>query len=193
MEEERRERSDRSDGGTAAPHEAPSPRRRSRRQPTEHAGHRTPPRWEERCPVSGCELRSGDEANLLRLRTLLALRDFELHALSVFKQLVAVHLDCGEVDEDVRPPVNRDESIALLAVEPLDGALCHGALPHFNGAGAGPPGPPPGATVVAPKRTLHEALRRRTPLNRTLCPRSHVAPEAPIAGPSRIPAGSGRY
>src|SRR5215813_4845515 len=72
---------------------------------------------------------SGDQADLLRLRALLALRDLKLHALTVFQRLVAVHLDRGEVDEHVLPPVDRDETVALLAVEPLDGALCHGALP----------------------------------------------------------------
>src|SRR5258705_13884667 len=87
---------------------------------------------------------SGDQADLLRLRALLTLRDLELHALTVFQRLVAFHLDGGEVDENVLPPVNRDETVALLAVEPLDGALCHGALPHFAGAGsARPPAPPP--------------------------------------------------
>src|SRR5437764_15359358 len=78
---------------------------------------------------------SGDDAYLLRLRALLALRDFELDALPVLERLVPVHLDRREVDEHVLPPVDRDEAVALLAVEPLHGALCHGALPHFDGAG----------------------------------------------------------
>src|SRR5258705_1325940 len=72
---------------------------------------------------------SGDQADLLRLRALLTLRDLELDALPVFQRLVAVHLDRGEVDEHVLSPVDRDEAIALLAVEPLHAALCHGALP----------------------------------------------------------------
>src|ERR1700742_2153503 len=88
---------------------------------------------------------SGDQADLLRLWALLTLRDLELDALTVFQRLVAVHLDRGEVDEDVLPPVDRDEAIALLAVEPLDGALCHGALPHFDGAGSADPRPHRGA------------------------------------------------
>src|SRR2546421_4746355 len=92
---------------------------------------------------------SGDDAYLLRLRALLALRDFELDALPVLERLVAVHLDRGEVDEPVLPPVDRDEAVALLAVEPLHGALCHGALPHFDGAGSAAPRPHPGAGAAA--------------------------------------------
>src|SRR5262245_2746338 len=68
--------------------------------------------------------------HLLGLRTLLALGNLEFDARPVVERLVAVHLDRGEVDEDVLPTVNRDESVPLLAVEPLDGALCHCALPH---------------------------------------------------------------
>src|SRR5581483_2325510 len=83
----------------------------------------------------------GNDADLLRLRALLALRDLELHALTVLKGLVPVHLDRGEVDEHVLPPVDRDEAVALLAVEPLHGALCHGALPHFDVLGLPTPDP----------------------------------------------------
>ena len=73
----------------------------------------------------------GEDPNLLGLGTLLTLCDLELHTLTVFQRLVAVHLDRGEVDENVLSSVDRDEAVALLAVEPLDGALClcHGALP----------------------------------------------------------------
>src|SRR5437764_5698856 len=88
---------------------------------------------------------SGDDAYLLRLRALLALRDFELDALPVLERLVAVHLDRREVDEHVLPPVDRDESVALLAVEPLHGALCHGALPSLRWCWVcRPPTPPRG-------------------------------------------------
>ena len=86
--------------------------RRERNQ--NRAGHRLFAGVAKRCPVSGCEQGSGDQANLLRLRALLALRDLELDALSVFKQLVAVHLDRGEVDEHVRASIDCDESVALL-------------------------------------------------------------------------------
>ena len=45
-------------------------------------------------------------------------------------------LDGGEVDEDVRrPAVGGDEAVALLAVEPLHGALCHWCF-SFGGVGA---------------------------------------------------------
>src|SRR6185369_8333514 len=94
--------------------------------PTQRTTQGTDPqRGEERCPVGVLRAsKSGDESDLLSLRALLALRDLELDALSVFQRLVAVHLDRGEVDENVLSAVDRDEAIALLAVEPLDGALC---------------------------------------------------------------------
>src|SRR5215475_15366651 len=71
-----------------------------------------------------------DHTNLFRLRALLALGDLELDARAVVERLVPIHVDGGEVDEDVLPTVDRDEAVALLAVEPLDSALCHCALPH---------------------------------------------------------------
>src|SRR5262245_43182476 len=123
---------------------------------------------------------SGEDADLLRLRALLTLRDLELHALTVLQRFVAIHVDRGEVDEDVLPSVDRDEAIALLAVEPLDGALCHGALPHFDGAGSADPRPHRGAGAATTTeclaghwessdriRTLHEADPTRTPPFRT--------------------------
>src|SRR6266536_191828 len=104
---------------------------------------------------------SGDYSYLLRLGALLALCDLELDPLAVLEQLVAVHLDRGEVDEHVLPPVDRDEAVALLAVEPLHGALCHGALPHFDGAGSADPRPHLEAGAAAPFRCL-PGLRRHT-------------------------------
>src|SRR2546423_14906453 len=105
---------------------------------------------------------SGDDAYLLRLRALLALRDFELDALPVLERLVAVHLDRREVDEHVLPPVDRDEAVALLAVEPLHGALCHGALPHFDVLGLPTTEPHPGAGAAARFRCLpgHRGAQR---------------------------------
>src|SRR5262245_28396293 len=120
--------------------------------------------------------RSGDDPHLLGLWALLALRDLKLDSLPVIQRLVAVHLDRGEVDEYVLPSVDRDEAVALLAVEPLDGALCHGALPHFDGAGSRDPRPERSLVGAAASagpggvsddngrtRTLHEDAGLRTP------------------------------
>src|SRR5206468_6526174 len=57
-------------------------------------------------------------------------------------RLVAVHLDSREVDEHVLPAVDGDEAVTLLGVEPLDGALCHGALPSLLSC--------PGTAVAVP-------------------------------------------
>src|SRR5262249_6396822 len=73
--------------------------------------------------------------NLLGLRALLALGDLELDPRPVVEGLVPVHVDRGEVDEHVLPTVDCDEAVALLAVEPLDGALRHCALPHCRTTG----------------------------------------------------------
>src|SRR5437899_8960899 len=116
---------------------------------------------EERCPAR-VSRGSGDDPDVLRLRAFLTLRDLELDTLSVFQRLVAVHLDRREVDEDVLPPVDRDEAVALLAVEPLDGALCHGALPHFDGAVLLTPGAAVAASGPSGVPGIAGGHRRRT-------------------------------
>src|SRR5688500_17601774 len=66
-----------------------------------------------------------DGAHVLGLGTLGALGDLELDALVLLEGLVALHLDRGEVHEDVvAAALLRNEAEALLGVEPLDGALC---------------------------------------------------------------------
>src|SRR3954451_16725903 len=87
----------------------------------------------------GTELswRHSDGADVRGLRALLALLDVELHALVLLERAIARRLDGGEVDEDVgRAAVGRDEPVALLAVEPLYGALCHWCF-SFGGSGIG--------------------------------------------------------
>src|SRR5262249_49823623 len=61
----------------------------------------------------------------LGLRAPVALSDLELHPLALFEGAVAIRLDGGEVDEDVPTTVDRDEAVALVRVEPFDGALSH--------------------------------------------------------------------
>ena len=55
-----------------------------------------------------------------------ALRDFERNLLTFFEGLEAVHLDCGEVSEQIFAAVIRsDKSEAFGVIEPLDGTCCH--------------------------------------------------------------------
>src|SRR5579859_7433805 len=61
----------------------------------------------------------------LGLRSAVALRNLELDALTFFERAVAVRLNSREVDEDVPTTVDRDEAVALIRVEPFDGALSH--------------------------------------------------------------------
>src|ERR1022692_3694340 len=66
-----------------------------------------------------------DSADRGRLRPPVALLDVELHPLAFFQAAVPIRLDGGEVDEHVPTTVDRDEAVALVRVEPFDGALSH--------------------------------------------------------------------
>src|SRR5262249_57740844 len=64
-------------------------------------------------------------ADCLGLRTSVTLRNLEFDTLAFLKRPVTVRLNCREVDEDVPTTVDRDEAVALIRVEPFDGALSH--------------------------------------------------------------------
>jgi hypothetical protein len=70
--------------------------------------------------VGGRVLQPG---NCIRLRTLLPLNDVELHVIALFQCLVTIQLNCRVVDENIRPVITSDESVALGVVEPLDFAF----------------------------------------------------------------------
>jgi hypothetical protein len=71
------------------------------------------------------ELKS-DDADVLRLRALLALRDLELDPLVLLQRPETAGLNSGEVNEHVvTAPVLSDETETLVAVEPLDSTLNH--------------------------------------------------------------------
>src|SRR6266851_2337646 len=84
-------------------------------------GTQVVPASEEAVPAGA----SADDRDVLPLRSLLALRDVELDLLSFFQAAVAVTLDRAEVHEHVRATLDRDEAVALIAVEPLHYALRH--------------------------------------------------------------------
>src|SRR6266536_2816629 len=79
-------------------------------------------RWPRPRQVSG-ELvpadASADDPDVLRLGSLLALRDAELHLLPFLKAAVAGTRDRADVHEQVRTALDRDKAVALIAVEPL--------------------------------------------------------------------------
>src|ERR1700733_3747315 len=74
-----------------------------------------------------------DRADLLSLRTLRALACGELDSLVLLQAAETVSLDSGVVYEDVGGAVIRgDETIALVSVEPLHGALSHVLFSYGN-------------------------------------------------------------
>src|SRR4051812_18197598 len=83
-------------------------------------------------------LQDSERADVLRLRALLALRDFELHALVLLEAAETAGRDRGEVGEDVgAAAILADEAEALVAVEPLHSTCNHVcsfagcSKPHF--------------------------------------------------------------
>src|SRR5882757_5993752 len=74
------------------------------------------------------------------LRSAIALRDLEFHPLSLFQGAVPIRLDSREMDEHVPTVVDRDKAVALVRVEPLDGALSHpnNSLTFARAAGSRP-------------------------------------------------------
>src|SRR5215469_8681316 len=85
---------------------------------------------------------SADDPDVLRLGPLLALRDVELDLLPFLKAAVAAPCDRAEVHKHVRAALDRDETVALVTVEPLHRSLRHldllrpgcGAPPQRRGA-----------------------------------------------------------
>ncbi len=77
--------------------------------------------------------------NCVRLGTFLSLNDVEFHVIALFQSFVTIQLDCRVVNENIRPVIASDESVALGVVEPLDLAfvLSHRVLPFLplNGVG----------------------------------------------------------
>ena len=71
-----------------------------------------------------------DVGSLLAFR---ALRDFELDFLTFFEGLKTVHIDCGEVSEQILAAVIRsDEAKAFGIIEPLNSTSCHKRTFKFN-------------------------------------------------------------
>src|SRR6266567_1550409 len=75
---------------------------------------------------------SADDPDVVCLGPLLALRDVELDLLPFLQAAVAATRDRADVHEHVRAALDRDETVALVAVEPL-----HSALRHLDLLGCG--------------------------------------------------------
>src|SRR5215471_5041056 len=82
-----------------------------------------------------------DDFDVLRLGPLLALRDVELDLLPFLEAAVAATCDRAEVHEHIWATFDFDETVALVAVEPLHRALRHLDLPRSGSAPATGTGP----------------------------------------------------
>src|SRR5213078_2221072 len=115
------------------------------------------------CAASGRALAvdaSGDDLDVFRLGSLLALRDVELDFLSFLQVAVAAAGDRAEVHEHVRASLHCNEAVALIAVEPFHCALRHRDL-LCCGCG---PAMPAGVRVPAiPLASLSCKARGRKP------------------------------
>src|SRR5579864_7367185 len=83
---------------------------------------------------------SAGDPDVSCLGSLLALGDVELDLLPFLQAAVAATGDRADVHEYVRATLDRDEAVALVAVEPFHGALRHldllvadAAPPHRRG------------------------------------------------------------
>src|ERR1700693_1172792 len=65
----------------------------------------------------------GGGGDVFGLKALGALLDLKFHRLPFRQRLVSVHLNRGEMDEDVLSRLALNESIAFCCVEPLDHTL----------------------------------------------------------------------
>src|SRR5262245_53474357 len=81
-----------------------------------------------RQPGRPAGLASVELVHVCCLKPLGPLRHLELHALALFECPEPRAADRAVVHEDVLTLIGRDEAVPLLAVEPLDLALCHGVL-----------------------------------------------------------------
>src|SRR5207247_8413372 len=90
---------------------------------------------DQRDPGRGCGTFRSDgsaDPDVARLRPLGAVFDLVLHPHSLVQALEALAADRAEVDEHVLAAiVLRDEAVALVVAEPLDGSGCH--LYHLPG------------------------------------------------------------
>src|SRR5215470_2525550 len=77
-----------------------------------------------------------DDLDVLRLGPLLTLRDVELDPLPFIEAAVAATCDRAEVHEHIWATFDLDETVALVAVEPLHRALRHFDLPRSGCAPA---------------------------------------------------------
>ena len=71
-------------------------------------------------------------SDVFGLEALGPLLDLKLHHLAFGKGLVAIHLNRGEVDENVLSRLALDEPVALCCVEPFDDTLFSAQLRYSS-------------------------------------------------------------
>ena len=67
--------------------------------------------------LGGVRVRPG--TYIERLETFRGFKELEIDVLALAKRAVTVHSNCGVMDKDVRSPLDMDEAISLLVIEPL--------------------------------------------------------------------------
>ena len=107
-----------------------APRRTICDLPAKERTKKNPAREQGFFTYRGCCLSSLDVGSLLAFR---ALRDFELNFLTFFEGLETVHVDCGEVREQIFAAVIwGDEAKTFGIIEPLNCTCCHKELSNKN-------------------------------------------------------------
>src|SRR5215469_14482084 len=89
-----------------------------------------------------------DDLDVLRLGSLLTLRNVKLDLLPFIQAPVAATCNRAEVHEHIRAALDLDKAVALVAVEPLHRALRHHDL-LCSGCAAPPPGRGPTPPTIA--------------------------------------------
>src|SRR6202008_477487 len=104
-------------------------------------------KWRRSRPRRRNARASARDDDVRRLRTLVTLLRLVLHLRTPRQRLVPVTLDRGEMNEQILPAISRsDESVPLIAVDPLHSSGCHKQTP--------------------PLATYRTGQRRRTARNR---------------------------
>src|SRR5256714_9447866 len=89
------------------------------------AGGRATMAWSPGMQLGSGAGGSADDLDVFRLGSFLALGDVELDLLPFLQAAVAAAGDRAEVHEHVLATIDRDEAVALVAVEPLHSPLRH--------------------------------------------------------------------
>jgi Bacterial regulatory proteins, luxR family len=144
---------------------------------------------------SGAAVALADDLDVLRLGSLLALRDVELDLLPFLETAVTAACDRAEVHEHIWATLDLDETVALVAVEPLHRALRHLDL-LCSGCGDrhGDGGPTPLTIALASlSRHARESIFSHPGYRATGQPRSAIRLFGPRLSGDKVSARGCRY